>query len=182
MTDNKEKIYFAGGCFWCLEAIFQKLRGVEKITSGYIGGTTKSPSYKEVSTGKTGYIEAIEIIFDPKIITLDDLLAVFFTAHDPTSKDRQGGDVGPQYRSAIYFTSQNQKTTIEKFIKKLTANQIFDKPILTELKPFKIFYPAEDYHQNYYLQNRYKNPYCLLVINPKIKKLKKSFSHLLKSQ
>lgn len=180
MTDDKEKIYFAGGCFWCLEAIFQKLQGVEKITSGYTGGTTKSPSYKEVSAGETGHVEAIEIIFDPKIITLDDLLAVFFTSHDPTSKDRQGGDVGPQYRSAIYFTSEKQKTTIEKFIQKLNADQIFDKPIVTELKLFTVFYPAEDYHQNYYLQNRYKNPYCLLVINPKIKKLKKSFSHLLK--
>ena len=182
MIDNKQKIFFGGGCFWCMEAIFQKLQGVEKITSGYTGGTTKSPSYKNVATGSTGHVEVVEVIFDPKMITLNDLLAVFFSSHDPTTQDRQGNDIGSQYRSVIYYISVNQKNEIEKFIKQLTADKIFTKSIVTEVKPLDIFYPAEDYHQNYYQQNRYKNPYCLLVINPKIKKLKKSFAHLLKNK
>lgn len=176
----QEKIVFGGGCFWCMEAVFQRLKGVEKVTSGYAGGKLELPSYEEVSSGTTGHAEVIEVAFDPAVVTLDDLFAVFFSTHDPTSLDRQGNDVGPQYRSALYYVTPEQKAAAEAFIQHLTEEKTFSKPIVTELRPLGMFYPAEKYHQNYYNNNKDSNPYCTFVIDPKIAKLRQKFSHLLK--
>lgn len=172
-------IIFGGGCFWCTEAVFQMLKGIKSVTSGYTGGNLPNPSYEDVCTGVTGHVEAIKIEFDPKIIKLSDLLAVFFTNHDPTTLNRQGNDVGTQYRSAIFYTSQEQKGEIEKFIQKLTQDKVFKDPIVTEMKPTGEFYEAEEYHKNYYLNNESK-PYCQIVINPKIAKLRKQYTKFLK--
>lgn len=174
-----EKIILGGGCFWCMEAVFQMLNGVVSITSGYAGGRRPNPSYEEVSAELTGHAEVVEVQFDPTVIALDDLLTVFFTSHDPTSLNQQGADVGTQYRSAIYFSSSEQKSAIEAFVNKLTADHIFPKPIVTEIKEAGAFYAAEGYHQNYYQQNKDK-PYCQAVINPKIAKLRQKYAHLLK--
>lgn len=179
MNSNSQTIIFAGGCFWCMEAVFQMLRGVESVTSGYAGGSKDKPTYHEVSSESTGHAEVIEIKFDPSVVTLDDLLSVFFTTHDPTTLNRQGGDVGTQYRSAIYSTSDEQKIAIEKFIQKLIDEKTFTKPIMTEIKPLDIFYPAEAYHQNYYRDNA-DQPYCQVVIDPKIAKLRQKYAYLLK--
>ena len=173
-----QTIIFGGGCFWCMEAVFQMLQGVNSVTSGYTGGTTPNPSYEDVCTGTTGHVEAIKIEFDPEIIKLNDLLAVFFTTHDPTTLNRQGNDVGTQYRSAIFYTNPKQKTEIDQFIQKLTDDQVFKDPIVTEVKPAGEFYEAEDYHKNYYRNNENK-PYCQVIISPKIAKLRKQYRHLL---
>ncbi|MBI5230395.1 MAG: peptide-methionine (S)-S-oxide reductase MsrA [Candidatus Magasanikbacteria bacterium] len=174
-----EIIVFGGGCFWCTEAVFQMLHGIKTVTSGYTGGSTPNPTYEEVSTGNTGHVESIKVEYDPAVVSLRDLLAVFFTSHDPTTLNRQGNDVGTQYRSAIFYSSAEQKKFIESFIKELAENKTFSRPLVTEIRPLSVFYPAEDYHKNYYREKSDK-PYCQFVIDPKIVKLRKSFSHLLK--
>ncbi len=174
-----QSIIFAGGCFWCVEAIFNRLKGVEGVTSGYTGGTVPNPSYEQICGGDTGHAEAIKIDYNPSIIGMEELLSVFFSSHDPTTLNQQGNDIGNQYRSAIFYTTDEQKRASEKFVEDLTNNRTFSKPIVTEIKPLDVFYPAEDYHQNYYANNQNK-PYCQIVIDPKIVKLKQKFSHLLK--
>jgi peptide-methionine (S)-S-oxide reductase len=176
---NNQTIYFGGGCFWCVEAVVQRLKGVVSVKSGYAGGNIEKPSYEQVSSGTTGHIEVVQVEFDPSIIKLDDLLSVFFSSHDPTSLDRQGEDAGEQYRSAIFYTSDEQKTAVEQFIKNLESDKTYDKPIVTQIKPAGKFYEAEGYHQNYYNNNQNKS-YCQLVINPKVTKLRQKYSHLLK--
>lgn len=183
MNDSNSKrdtATFAGGCFWCIETTMARLKGVDTVISGYTGGKTKDPTYREVCTGFTGHAEAVQIIYNPEIIDYNTLLTVFFTMHDPTQLNRQGNDIGTQYRSAIFYNSQQQKDSAEAFIKKLTEDKVFENPIVTELQPLGIYYNAEDYHQDYYNQNRLENSYCTAVIDPKVSKLRKTFSHLLK--
>lgn len=177
---NNDTAIFAGGCFWCIETTMARLKGVDTVISGYTGGKIKNPTYKEVCSGLTGHAEAVKIIYNPEIIDYNTLLTVFFTMHNPTTLNRQGGDVGTQYRSAIFYCNQTQKDSALNFIKKLTAEQVFSDPIVTEVVPEDIYYNAEDYHQNYYNLNRDNNGYCTAVIDPKVAKLRKSFSHLLK--
>lgn len=174
----KQQAVLGGGCFWCLEAIFQRLKGVEKVESGYAGGDNPA-TYKEVCTGRTGHAEAVRVTFDPSVITFRDLLTVFFATHDPTTLNRQGADMGTQYRSVIFCQDAAQKAEAEAMIAQLTKDKIFDKPIVTELAGAKPFYMAEDYHQDYYDNNRAQG-YCQVVINPKIKKLRAQFADKLK--
>ena len=182
-TDNRsnppssarlETATFAGGCFWCSEAIFQNLMGVTSVVSGYTGGTVDNPTYEQVCSGTTGHAEAIQITFDPVKISYKELLEVFWQTHDPTTLNRQGNDSGTQYRSAIFYHSDQQRQTAELYKKELTAAKIWADPIVTEIVPFKKFYKAEDYHQNYYRQNA-DQPYCRFVITPKMEKFKKVF-------
>jgi peptide-methionine (S)-S-oxide reductase len=181
MSESKtETAIFAGGCFWCTEAFFTDLKGVEKVVSGYIGGKTENPTYKEVCEGYSGHAEAIKITFDPRQVAYEDLLEIFFATHDPTTLNRQGADVGTQYRSEIFYTSEAQKLAAEDFIKQLTEQHIFDKKIVTKVSNATTFYPAEDYHQDYYAQNP-NQPYCAAVITPKLEKLKKNYKSKLKS-
>ncbi|RDI14400.1 peptide-methionine (S)-S-oxide reductase [Flavobacterium sp. AG291] len=179
--DNKkmETAIFAGGCFWCTEAFFTDLKGVEKVTSGYIGGKTENPTYREVCTGNTGHAEAIKIEFNPDEVAYEDLLEIFFATHDPTTLNKQGADVGTQYRSEIFYTSEAQKSAAENFIKLLTDQHIYGKNIVTKVSKASVFYPAEDYHQDYYAQNP-NQPYCSAVITPKLDKLKKNYKSKLK--
>ncbi|MEL1242914.1 peptide-methionine (S)-S-oxide reductase MsrA [Flavobacterium sp. DGU11] len=180
MDNNKtETAIFAGGCFWCTEAFFTELKGVEKVVSGYIGGTTANPTYKEVCTGATGHAEAIKITYNPSEVAYEDLLEIFFATHDPTTLNRQGADVGTQYRSEIFYTTDEQKASAENFIKLLTDQHIYDKKIVTKISSAPTFYPAEDYHQDYYAQNG-NQPYCQAVITPKMDKLKKNYKSKLK--
>ncbi len=172
-----ETITLSGGCFWCTEAVFAQLKGVEKVTPGYSGGSIDNPSYEQVSTGESGHAESVQIVFDPNVIPLDKLLYVFFKLHDPTTLNRQGADVGTQYRSAIFFTSDAQKDASEKAIE--LAQKDYKDKIVTEITPFKNFFPAEPEHREYYFKNK-GNVYCTLVIDPKIDKLKKEFNTLLK--
>ncbi len=174
-----EKVIFAGGCFWCTEAVFQNLRGVTSVVSGYIGGATANPTYQEVSAGTTGHAEAIEITFDPEQISFKELLYVFFYTHNPTTVNQQGNDVGTQYRSGIFYINDEQKKIINEVISELEGEHVFDMPIVTDVLPATEFYPAESYHQNYFNENSDK-PYCQIIIFPKIEKLKAKFSHLLK--
>lgn len=167
-----KKIYFGGGCFWCTEAVFKMLKGVSKVLPGYMGGTVPNPTYEQVCGGKTGHAEVVLVEYDPNIIKLEDLLTVFFASHDPTTKDRQGNDVGTQYRSVIFY--EDQKEIIEKFVKDLGI------PAVTELEPAVTFYEAEDYHKDYY-DNFKGNPYCEIIINPKLEKVQKKFANLLKT-
>lgn len=165
-----ETATFAGGCFWCTEAIFKRLKGVSSVFPGYSGGEVENPSYEEVCTGNTGHAEAIQIEYDPKIIPFEKLLEIFFYTHDPTTPNQQGNDIGPQYRSAVFYHTENQKLETEKLIKDLESKKIYSRPIITELAPFKNFYEAEDYHKNYFDRNR-GAPYCDITISPKIHKL-----------
>jgi len=169
MTQQHEKATFGGGCFWCIEAVFERLDGVDTVISGYAGGTTPNPSYKEVCTGKTGHAEVTEITFDPKKISYEKLLDVFWIAHDPTTLNRQGADHGTQYRSVIFYHDEKQKLAAEKSLKEAQKN--FNDPIVTEIKPLEKFYVAEDYHQDYFRNNE-DAPYCQFVIKPKLEKLK----------
>lgn len=178
-TKNLEIATFGGGCFWCIEAVFQRLKGVEKVVSGYAGGHKENPTYKEVCSGTTGHAEVCQIYYDPQQITYQELLEVFFTAHDPTTLNRQGADVGTQYRSIILYHNEQQKSIATDFIQRLEESKIFNSPIVTELKPFTTFYPAEDYHQNYY-NNNPTQPYCTFVVKPKVEKIKKLFSEKIK--
>ena len=179
MSNKLEIATFANGCFWCSEAIFQRLKGVEKITSGYTGGSLKNPTYYQVSSGETGHAEAIEVEYDPSIISYQELLDVFFSTHDPTTLNRQGYDVGTQYRSAIFYHTEQQKVAAEKYIKALTDAKVYYKPIVTQVVPFTVFYDAEKYHQDYYNLNKTQG-YCMAVINPKLEKFIKKYKALLK--
>lgn len=169
---------FANGCFWCTEAVFQRLKGVQGVQSGYAGGHVDRPSYEQVCSGKTGHAEAIQIKFDPSQITFDELLEVFWKTHDPTTLNRQGNDVGTQYRSAIFYHNEDQRKTAEEYKKKLDAEKIWPDPIVTEISPFTNFFPAEDYHRDYYNRNGFQ-PYCVFNIRPKIQKLEKLFRNKL---
>ncbi|MCA0931174.1 peptide-methionine (S)-S-oxide reductase MsrA [Lutimonas saemankumensis] len=165
---------FGNGCFWCTEAIFQQLKGVESVLPGYTGGTVKNPSYKEVCTGTTGHAEAIQIKYDPSVISYRELLDIFFYTHDPTTLNRQGADVGTQYRSAIFYHNEKQKEDADTIIAQLTSEGVYDDPIVTEVTAAQIFYEAEDYHKNYYNNNKNQG-YCRAVINPKLDKFMKKY-------
>lgn len=178
MTKNLETATLANGCFWCTEAVFQRLKGVESVKPGYSGGKLKKPSYEEVSTGTTGHAEAIQIEFDPKVISYDTILEVFFATHDPTTLNRQGNDVGEQYRSAIFYQNEEQKKSAFAAIDK--AQKDHKDKIVTEVVPLKEFFEAEDYHKNYYNNNKDKNPYCSVVIGPKIHKLMEKYGDMVK--
>ncbi|KGO87585.1 peptide methionine sulfoxide reductase [Flavobacterium rivuli WB 3.3-2 = DSM 21788] len=176
-----ETAIFAGGCFWCTEAFFTDLKGVEKVVSGYIGGTVANPTYRQVSSGATGHAEAIEITYNPNEVAYEDLLEIFFATHDPTTLNRQGNDEGTQYRSEIFYTTPAQKASAENFIKLLTDQNIFEgKKIVTKVSSAGKFYPAEDYHQDYFALNG-DQPYCQMVIAPKMDKLKKNYKSKLKA-
>lgn len=168
------------GCFWCTEAVFQNLKGVNSVLPGYTGGSVENPKYEQVCEGNTGHIEVAKIEFDPGIISFKQLLEVFFAMHDPTTKNRQGADVGEQYASAIFYSNQEQKQVAEETIKEVNEEKIYNDPIVTQVRPLDKFYLAENYHQNYYLNNP-GNPYCAAVISPKVKKFREKFSGLLKS-
>ena len=169
----------AGGCFWCLEAVYDELKGVESVVSGYAGGSRPNPTYEQVCTGTTGHAEVVHITYDPQIITFRDLLDVFFTIHDPTTLNRQGADVGTQYRSAIFYHDAAQQSVAEQVIAELDAAGVWDAPIVTEVTPFTAFYPAEDYHQEYFARNPYQ-PYCRAVVAPKVAKFRKQYLERLK--
>lgn len=180
MDSTQEQATLGGGCFWCLEAVFEQLKGVSKVVSGYTGGTQPNPTYQQVCTGDTGHAEVVQITFDPTVITYADLLDMFFTFHDPTTLDRQGADVGTQYRSAVFCHSPAQKEQAEQKIAEWDAAGHWSKPIVTEIAPLTTFYPAEDYHQGYYRQNSGQG-YCQAVIAPKVAKLRKSFAERLRA-
>ena len=170
----------AGGCFWCLEAVYDELKGVKSVESGYMGGKTPNPSYEDVCSGRSGHAEVVRITYDPGEVTYRDLLTVFFTIHDPTTLDRQGNDVGTQYRSAIFYHSDGQKREAEEVIRAITDKKLFKSPIVTEVVPASQFHVAEDYHQEYYQRVGGGNPYCSYVIEPKVAKFRKSFVDRLK--
>ncbi len=174
-----DTITLGAGCFWCVEAIFDDIKGVESVVSGYAGGTIKNPSYKEVCTGRTGHAEVCQLVYDAEVVSLAKLLEVFWQVHDPTTLNRQGGDVGTQYRSAIFYQNEEQKEVATKILNKLNEEQVFVNPIVTEITPIQSFYPAEDYHQDYFELNG-DNPYCKAVVRPKLDKFKKTFSEILK--
>lgn len=178
MASAHKTIVFGGGCFWCTEAVFKMIKGVVAVTPGYTGGTSETPNYHDVSEGNTGHAEVVEVVYDPDVITFNDLLTVFFATHDPTSLNRQGNDVGTQYRSAIFYGNESEKSEAESFIAKLNANS-GGKPIVTTVEPLRGFYPAEKYHIDYYERNQ-TNPYCQLVIDPKLQKVQRDFADLLK--
>jgi len=180
MGKQVEIATLAGGCFWCLEAVFDELKGVESVESGYSGGHVQKPSYAQVCNGDTGHAEVVQITFDPQLLSLRDLLTVFFTVHDPTTLNRQGNDVGTQYRSAIFYHNEEQKKIAEAVIQEISAEKIWDDPIVTEVKPFDQFYVAEDYHQEYYKNNSFQ-PYCRIVIAPKVAKIRRKFAEILKN-
>ncbi len=179
MEQRSEVVTLGAGCFWCVEAVYQQLEGVEKVESGYSGGTVKNPTYEQVCSGRTGHAEVIQVSFDPEKITFKELLEVFFRTHNPTTLNKQGADAGTQYRSAIFYHSNEQKTIAEQVKKETDAAKIWDDPVVTEIAPFTEFFKAEEYHQNYYEQNSYQ-PYCMMVINPKLSKFKKEFKNKLK--
>lgn len=179
MSNNLETATFGTGCFWCTEAIFQDLKGVHQVISGYSGGSVENPSYQQVCTGTTGHAEVVQITFDPEVISFTDLLYVFWRTHDPTTLNRQGADVGPQYRSVIFYHNEEQKTLAEKSLEETNASELWPNPIVTEISPYQTFYQAEDYHHNYYKTNP-NQPYCRMVIDPKVRKFRKAFQEQLK--
>ena len=180
MKQNHEIAVFGGGCFWCTEAVFDELRGVISVMPGYAGGSLKNPTYDDVCDGRTGHAEAIRIEFDPSAISYRDLLTVFFATHDPTTLNRQGNDVGTQYRSIVLYAGTEQKKQAEGLIQELNDSSAFGEPVVTEVKPLGDFYEAEDYHRKYFANNSYQ-PYCQFIISPKLQKLQKRFADLLKS-
>ena len=186
MTNNdrsgsKACATLAGGCFWCLEAVYVELEGVEKVVSGYAGGAVPNPSYEQVCSGATGHTEVVQATFDPGVVTYEDLLGVFFTIHDPTTLNRQGNDIGTQYRSAIFYHDEDQKTAAERAISDITDAGIWSRPIVTEIVPLTDLYPAEAYHQDYFARNQYQ-PYCQVVVAPKVAKFRKQYFSRLKKQ
>jgi peptide-methionine (S)-S-oxide reductase len=181
MNTNLQTATLAGGCFWCLEAVYDEVKGVQGVESGYAGGHMDNPSYREVCNGNTGHAEVVQVHFDPSIVSYRDLLNVFFAIHDPTTLNRQGADVGTQYRSAIFYHDEEQKKIAEELIKDLNAQQIWDKPLVTQVEKLDKFYMAEDYHQEYFARNQYQ-PYCMAVVAPKVSKFRKHFLELLKKQ
>ncbi len=177
-SSSTEVATLAGGCFWCIEAIFAELRGVSRVESGYSGGSVPNPTYRQVCTGETGHAEVVQISFDPTLVSFRELLKVFFSVHDPTTLNRQGADVGPQYRSAIFYHSEDQRRIAEEVIQELTASRTWPAPIVTEVVPFRAFYKAEDYHQEYFKQHG-DQPYCRLVIAPKLAKFRDKYGEQL---
>ena len=173
-NENLDTIYFGAGCFWCVEAIFQQVNGVEEVIPGYCGGAIKNPTYNEVCSGKTGHAEVAKIVFNPSVVDLAHLLEVFWKTHDPTTLNRQGNDIGTQYRSAIFFVKDSHKDEVLKFKEELIAEKVWDQPIVTQVEKIDVFYPAEDYHHNYFNNNKSQG-YCQFVIQPKIEKYKKIF-------
>ena len=179
MSQKSETVTFGAGCFWCVEAAFQRIKGVEKVASGYMGGTKEKPSYKEVCTGLTGHAEVVQVTYNPEKVSFTELLQVFFVVHNPTTLNRQGADVGTQYRSVIFYHTQQQKIEAEKAIEKLNRSDIYNSPVVTEVTANSKFYPAEDYHADYYNNNK-SQPYCSMVITPKLRKVEKELKELLK--
>ncbi|SRR5579883_1085757 len=169
-----------GGCFWCLEAVYRETEGVEKVVSGYMGGTTPNPTYKEVCSGTTGYVEVVQLTFEPNVISYRDILEIFFAIHDPTTLNRQGNDIGAQYRSVIFYHSAEQKGAAEDVIRELAAEKVFEDPVVTAIEPAEEFYPAEAYHQEYF-ENHPFQPYCAFVVAPKVQKFRKKFAGRVKS-
>lgn len=178
--ENLESITLGAGCFWCVEAVYQELQGVVRVESGYMGGSTKNPTYKEVCTGNTGHAEVVKVTYKPEEISLQQILEVFFQVHDPTTLNRQGNDVGTQYRSVIFYDNNEQKEIALEVKRALSIAKVWDDPIVTEISPSSEFYIAENYHQDYYALNGDKNPYCSFVITPKMEKFRKAFKELLK--
>jgi peptide-methionine (S)-S-oxide reductase len=181
MNTNLQTATLAGGCFWCLEAVYDEIKGVHSVESGYAGGHVDNPTYREVCNGDTGHAEVVQVHFDPSVVSYRDLLNVFFAIHDPTTLNRQGADIGTQYRSAIYYHDDEQKETAEELIKELNAKDIWGRSIVTEVTRFDKFYVAEDYHQEYFARNPYQ-PYCQAVVAPKVSKFRKHFLDMLKKQ
>ena len=181
MNTNLQTATLAGGCFWCLEAVYDEIKGVQGVESGYAGGHMNNPSYRAVCNGDTGHAEVVQVHFDPNIVSYRDLLNVFFAIHDPTTLNRQGADTGTQYRSAIFYHDDEQKRIAEELIKDLNAQKIWDRPIVTEVTKLDKFYMAEDYHQEYFARNPYQ-PYCMAVVSPKVSKFRKHFIEMLKKQ
>jgi peptide-methionine (S)-S-oxide reductase len=181
MNTNLQTATLAGGCFWCLEAVYDEIKGVHTVESGYAGGHMDNPTYRAVCNGDTGHAEVVQVHFDPNVVSFRDLLNVFFAIHDPTTLNRQGADMGTQYRSAIFYHDEEQKKTAEELIKDLNAQKIWDKQLVTEVSKLDKFYVAEDYHQEYYARNPYQ-PYCMAVVAPKVSKFRKHFLELLKKQ
>ena len=177
---NTETAIFGGGCFWCVEAAFQQLEGVQSVVSGYMGGRVPNPTYEQVCSGRSGHVEVAQITFDPAVISYQDLLEVFFTVHDPTTLNRQGNDVGEQYRSVIFYRDEEQRKTAQAVVDELTKERAFDNPIVTAIEPASTFYPAENYHQDYF-KNHPAQPYCMFVVSPKVKKIREKFSARLKA-
>lgn len=179
-NDDLQTITLGGGCFWCLDAVFRELRGVERVVSGYAGGRVPNPTYREVCSGRTGHAEVVQVVFDPNVIALEDLLRIFFTIHDPTTLNRQGYDVGTQYRSAVYYHDDDQRARAEAVMREFTESQVWPAPIVTEVAPLDEFYPAEDYHQDYFRKNP-EQQYCQAVVAPKVGKLRKHFYQQLRA-
>jgi len=175
--DIFEKATLGGGCFWCLEAVYQEVRGVRRVVSGYAGGHVPDPDYRAVCTGRTGHAEVVQLTYDPGVVSYRDLLEIFFTIHDPTQEDRQGADVGTQYRSIILYASPAQKEAAESLIGELERDEVYDEPVVTEVVPLEAFYPAEDYHQDYYQRNT-RQPYCQIVVAPKLAKFRAKHASL----
>ena len=175
-----ETAILGGGCFWCVEAAIKQLQGIESVRSGYMGGRVDNPTYQQVCSGKTGHVEVAEIVFDPAIINYSDLLHVFFTLHDPTTLNRQGNDVGEQYRSVIFYLNEQQKNTANDVIAELTRDKVFRDPIVTAVEPASTFYVAEDYHQDYFANNSMQ-PYCMFVVSPKVQKIREKYAQRLKA-
>ena len=180
-TTGRETATLGGGCFWCLEAVFEGLEGVVSVESGYMGGPTVNPTYEDVCSGRTGHAEVVQVVFDPAVVSFADILEVFFVIHDPTTLNRQGNDVGTQYRSAIFYHTAQQRTTADAVIARLNGAKVWDAPVVTELVPAVRFYPAESYHQRYYATNPYQ-PYCQFVVAPKVQKFRKQFLAKLKKK
>ena len=176
-----ETATLGGGCFWCVEAIYQDVIGVHKVVSGYAGGKVENPTYEEVCSGTTGHAEVVQIVFDPTVISFEEILFIFWRTHDPTTLNRQGNDVGTQYRSVIYYHDEQQKSIAEQSIAETDASDLWAGPIVTEIAPLPVFYEGEAYHQNYFVENPYQ-PYCIFVINPKVQKFRKSFRNKLRGE
>ena len=181
MSSTMETATLGGGCFWCVEAIYQDVIGVHKVVSGYAGGAVENPTYQEVCSGTTGHAEVVQIVFDPTVISFEEILFIFWRTHDPTTLNRQGNDVGTQYRSVIFYHDEQQKKIAEQSKAETDASNLWADPIVTEIAPLTIFYEAEAYHQNYFVENPYQ-PYCIFVINPKVQKFRKSFRNKLKGE
>lgn len=180
-TSNLETITLGGGCYWCVEAVYENLDGVKSVVSGFSGGKTANPTYEEVCTGQTGHAEVVQITYDKNVTDINEIFKVFFTVHDPTTLNRQGADVGTQYRSIIFYKNAEQKKAAESIIAELNKAKVYPNPIVTKVEPFKAFYKAEDYHQNYYSNNK-NQPYCKMVIQPKLEKFEKVFKDKLKKK
>jgi peptide-methionine (S)-S-oxide reductase len=177
---TREVATLGGGCFWCTEAVFSELRGVEKVEPGYAGGTTANPTYEQVCSGRTGHAEVVQVTFDPRVLTFHDLLTIFFTVHDPTTLNRQGADVGTQYRSVVLYHDERQKATAEQVVRELEEEKLWRRKLVTQLVPFSVFYPAEEYHHDYFRRNP-SGGYCQFVIAPKVAKFRSKFAERLKA-